>query len=105
MIKELNNSNFEIEVLQAEGLILVDFWAIWCAPCRALSPLVEEISKEFAGKIKVCKLDIETCKEIPVKYGIRTIPTILFFKNGNIVDRTVGAIPKTILATKVSAWV
>lgn len=100
---ELNDNNFENEVLQFQGIVLVDFWAVWCAPCRALSPLVDEIEHDYSGKIKVCKLDIEACKTVPVNYGIRTIPTILFFKNGQIADKTIGSIPKTILASKIDA--
>ena len=102
-MNQLDDQNFDAEVLQAKGVVIVDFWAVWCAPCRALAPVIADISNDYAGKVKVCKLDIESSTEIPARYGIRSIPTVLFFKDGEVVDRTVGAVPKTIIASKIDA--
>lgn len=100
---ELNDNNFEAEVLKAEGLVMVDFWAVWCGPCRALAPIVEDIAKEFEGKIKVCKFDVENGTEVPASYGIRNIPTLLFFKNGEMVDKSTGLVMKNKLSEKVTS--
>lgn len=102
-MKELNDSNFEAEVLQAEGLVMVDFWAVWCGPCRALTPIVEEIAGQYEGKVKVCKFDVESSTEIPATYGIRSIPTLLFFKNGELVDKSTGLVMKNKLAEKIDS--
>jgi thioredoxin 1 len=101
MALEFTDSNFEELVLKSDKPVLVDFWAEWCGPCRMVGPVVEELSKEYDGKAVVGKLNVDQNANISMKYGIRSIPTILFFKNGEVVDRTVGAVPKNQLATKL----
>lgn len=103
MAIEVNDANFEEVVLQSDMPVLVDFWAEWCGPCRMVGPLVEELSNEYAGKAVVAKMDVDSNPGIPAKYGIRNIPTILFFKGGEQVDKQVGAVPKTVLAQKIDA--
>lgn len=99
----VNDTNFEEVVLKAEQLVLVDFWAEWCGPCKMMLPIVEELSKEFEGKIIVAKVDVDGNPGTAAKFGIRNIPTILFFKNGNVVDKQVGAVPKNALIDKINA--
>jgi thioredoxin 1 len=103
MAIEVTDANFEKEVLQSNVPVIVDFWAEWCGPCRMVAPIVKEISGEFEGRAKVAKMDVDSNPDIPVKYGIRNIPTILFFKNGQIVDKQVGAVPKNVLVSKLEA--
>ena len=103
MAQELNADNFEELVIKSDKPVLVDFWAQWCGPCRMVGPLVEEISNEYEGKAMVGKVDVDSNQEIAAKYGIRNIPTILFFKNGEVADKVVGAVPKTKLAEKLDA--
>lgn len=102
---EITDSNFEQEVIKSEIPVLIDFWAVWCGPCKAIAPVIEEISNEYEGKLKVGKLDIDNNQEVSVKYGIRSIPTLLIFKEGKIVDQIVGAIPKSQIISKLSAHV
>jgi thioredoxin 1 len=103
MAIEVNDANFEEVVLQSDMPVLVDFWAEWCGPCRMVTPVVEELAKEYEGKAIVAKMDVDSNPGIPVKYGIRNIPTILFFKGGEIADKQVGAVPKTVLSQKLDA--
>ncbi|PQL91036.1 thioredoxin [Apibacter adventoris] len=103
MAIEITDQSFKEEVLSSNTPVLVDFWAEWCGPCRSLSPIVEELSEEFKGKIKVVKLDIDSNQEIPVEYGIRNIPTLLFIKNGEVVDKVVGVQPKEKLVEKLQS--
>jgi len=98
---ELTNDNFESTV--AEGVTMVDFWAPWCGPCRMIAPVVEELAEEFDGKAKICKVNTDEEQEIAAKHGIRSIPTILFFKDGEIVDQMVGAASKDVFAEKINA--
>ncbi|WP_428073991.1 thioredoxin [Candidatus Avelusimicrobium luingense] len=99
----INDSNFEEEVLKAQGPVMVDFWATWCGPCRMLAPVVEELAGEYAGKVKVCKLDTDQGPETSAKYRISSVPTILFFKNGEVVAQAVGLQSKSALQEKLDA--
>lgn len=100
MEKIATNANFP-ELLNSEDIVLVDFWATWCGPCRMLSPVVEEIAKEYDGKVAVVKCNVDDCQEISMQYGIRSIPTLIYFKKGEIVDRTVGVVSKADIASKL----
>lgn len=101
MALELTDSNFEELALKSDKPVMVDFWAEWCGPCRMVGPVVEELSKEYEGKAVIGKLNVDNNPAIATKYGIRSIPTILFLKNGEVVDRSVGAVPKAQLASKL----
>jgi len=103
MALELTDSNFEEIVLKSDKPVLVDFWAVWCGPCRMVAPIVEELSKDFEGTAVVGKLDVDNNPEVSAKFGIRNIPTLLVFKNGQVVDKQVGAVPKPVLAQKLQA--
>jgi len=98
---ELTDNNFESEILNHKGLCLVDFWAPWCGPCRMVAPSVEAIATEYQGKVKVGKLNTDDAGETAAKFGIRSIPTLILFKNGQIVDQIIGALPKDQIAQKV----
>ena len=98
---EGNDNNFEQEVLKSELPVLVDFWAPWCGPCRMVGPVVEQLAEQYAGKIKVVKINTDDNQEVSMKYGIRSIPTLGIFKGGNIVDGVVGAVPKQHLESKL----
>jgi thioredoxin 1 len=103
MAVEFTDSNFEEQVLKSDKPVLVDFWAEWCGPCRMVGPVVEELSNDYSGKAVVGKVNVDQNPGVAAKYGIRSIPTILFFKNGEVVDKSVGAVPKAALADKLSA--
>lgn len=97
-ISNITDSSFEQDVLQAGQPVLVDYWAEWCGPCKMIAPVLEEIAQEYAGKVKICKLNIDDNKETPPKYAVRGIPTLMLFKNGNVEATKVGALSKSQLA-------
>ena len=101
MAKIATNTSFD-EVLASEKLVIVDFWATWCGPCRMLSPLLDEVEEEMADKIEVVKVNVDDADEVAMRYRIMSIPTLLFFKNGAMVDRSVGAMPKSALVDKIN---
>ena len=103
MALEITSANFEETVLKSDKPVLVDFWAEWCGPCRMVGPIVDELHTEYEGKAVVGKVNVDDQQEIAAQYGIRNIPTILFFKNGEIVDKNVGVAPKADLAKKIDA--
>ncbi|WP_449243924.1 thioredoxin [Desulfobacca acetoxidans] len=92
---QVTDTNFEEEILKSEMPALVDFWAAWCGPCRAIAPIVEELAKDYAGRVKVAKMNVDENSKTPVKYGIRAIPTLILFKSGAVVDQITGAVSKT----------
>jgi thioredoxin 1 len=100
-VMNLEDATFDSDVLKSDKPVLVDFWAAWCGPCRAISPIVEELASEYKGKLKVAKLNIDDHQQVPQKYGIRSIPTLLLFKGGQVVDMIVGAVPKAKLLESV----
>ncbi|MDY0082771.1 MAG: thioredoxin [Ignavibacteriaceae bacterium] len=100
---EFTDQNFNTEVLQSDKPVLVDFWAVWCGPCKMIAPFVEELSSEFEGKAKVGKLDVDNNQETAIKYGVRSIPTVLIFKAGKVAETIIGAVPKVQLKQKLEA--
>ena len=100
-VKELTDQNFEAEVLQADVPTLVDFWAVWCGPCKQIAPTVDALADEYKGRLKVTKMDVDHQKIVPQQYGIRTIPTLLIFKGGKVVGQVVGAVPRAKLEAEI----
>ncbi|MBQ0151701.1 MAG: thioredoxin [Chryseobacterium sp.] len=103
MALEITDSSFQEMVLNSDKPVLVDFWAVWCGPCRTLGPIIEDVAADFEGKAVVGKVDVDNNQEVSMKYGIRNIPTVLIFKNGEVVDKLVGVSPKEVIAEKLSA--
>ena len=100
---KVDSSNFESDVLGAEGPVVVDFWAEWCGPCKMIGPSLEEIAKEMDGKVKITKLNIDENPELAARFGVRSIPTLMVFKDGEVADIKVGALPKTALSQWISS--
>ncbi|KAA0209962.1 thioredoxin [Ignavibacteria bacterium CHB1] len=100
---EITDDNFSAEVENSDIPVLIDFWAVWCGPCIMIAPTIDELASEYSGKIKVGKIDIDKNPSVPVKFGIRSIPTFLIFKGGKVVDQIVGAVPKPMLVEKLNA--
>jgi thioredoxin 1 len=105
MALEVNDSNFEEVVIKSDIPVLVDFWAEWCGPCRMIAPIIEEIAEQYKGKALVVKCDVDSSPNVAAKYSIRNIPTVLFFKEGKIADKQVGAVPKNSFLSKLNALV
>ncbi len=101
-MQPITDTNLQ-EVLTSSKVALIDFWAVWCGPCRMLSPIVDEIAEEYAGKITVAKCNVDDAEDVAAQFGIRSIPTLLFFKDGVLADKTVGAVPKAEIADKINA--
>lgn len=95
------DDNFETEVLKSNVPVLVDFWAVWCGPCKMIAPIVEELAAEYEGKVKIGKLDVDNNQQSAIKYGVRSIPTLLIFKDGKLQDTIIGAVPKTQIVNKL----
>jgi thioredoxin 1 len=101
-VLDITDATFEQEVLKSELPVLVDFWAEWCAPCRALAPVVKDIAASYDGRLRVVKLDVDSSPAAPARFQVRAMPTLLFFKNGQVVDSIVGAVPKQKIEAKLS---
>jgi len=100
---EITDDNFETEVIKSDKPVLIDFWAVWCGPCKLIAPIVEELSTEYAGKVKIGKLDVDSNQQTSIKFGVRSIPTLLLFKDGKLKDTIIGAVPKIQLKQKLEA--
>jgi thioredoxin 1 len=99
----ITDANFENEVIKSDIPVLIDFWATWCGPCKAIAPIVEDLAREYDGKVKVGKVDVDDNQQTAIKYGIRSIPTLLIMKNGQVNDMIIGAVPKVQIVQKLKA--
>ena len=99
----ITDSNFETEVIKSNVPVLIDFWATWCGPCKAIAPIVEDLAKDYDGKVKIGKIDVDNNQETTIKYGVRSIPTVLIFKDGQVHDSIIGAVPKAKIVQKLDA--
>ncbi|MBK9577706.1 MAG: thioredoxin [Fibrobacterota bacterium] len=104
-VVEFTDANFEVEVVKSDLPVLVDFWAPWCGPCRMIAPSIEALSGEYAGKVKIGKLNTDDNTDVSARFGIRSIPTLLIFKGGEVVDQLVGALPKEKIAERINKFV
>lgn len=103
MALEFTDTNFETNVLKNDKLSVIDFWAEWCGPCRAIGPVIEELSKEYEGQVNIGKVNVDLNPSVSMNYGITSIPAILFIKGGKVVDKQIGAVPKSIIDKKIKA--
>ncbi len=103
MALELNDANFQAEVMESDKLNVVDFWSEWCGPCRAIGPVIEDLSVAYDGKVKIGKVNVDHNPQISMQYGITSIPAILFIKGGQVVDKQIGAVPRAVLEKKIQA--
>jgi thioredoxin 1 len=103
VVKEITDQTFEDEVIKSETPVVVDFWAPWCGPCRMMAPITEKLAEDYTGKVKFCKLNVDDNRETSSKYGIMSIPTLLFFKDGRQIDSSLGALPEAALQPKIKA--
>ena len=101
----ITDDNFEKEVLNSNLPVLIDFWAVWCGPCKIIAPVVEQLAEEYSGKLKVGKLDVDNNQEASIKYGVRSIPTLLIFKNGQVKETIIGAVPKAQIIQKINSLI
>lgn len=100
---EITDGNFETEVLQSDIPVIIDFWAAWCAPCRMIAPIMEELAQKYDGRVKVGKLDVDVNQQTAIRYGVRSIPTVLIIKNGEVAETIIGALPKGVFVDKLEA--
>lgn len=105
MAKQLTNQEFQTEVLDSKELVLVDFFATWCGPCKMMAPVIDQLAEEMDGKAKVFKIDVDEARDLAAKYRIMSVPTLMFFKNGEVVDQIMGAVPKDRLVDKINALI
>ena len=101
----ITDDNFQDEVLNSDLPVLIDFWAIWCGPCKMVAPIVEELGTEYEGKAKIGKLDVDSNQQTSIKYGVRSIPTLLIFKGGELVETIIGAVPKAKIVEKLESFI
>ena len=101
LIKHISDASFDTDVLQADKPVLVDYWAEWCGPCKMIAPILDEVAKDYDGRLNIAKMNVDENREVPAKFGIRGIPTLMLFKGGEVADTKVGASPKTVL----SSWI
>ncbi|HUX59973.1 MAG TPA: thioredoxin [Ignavibacteriaceae bacterium] len=99
----ITDENFDAEVINSDKPVLIDFWAVWCGPCRMIAPIVEELAVEYSGKLKIGKLDVDNNQQTSIKFGVRSIPTLLIFKDGKLKDTIIGAVPKAQIVNKLNA--